>query len=247
MNLLQPDRLAALAREHALGTLHGGARRRFERLLHDSAAARAEVARWQDHFATLAAAVPPMQPGPQVWQGLSQRLGLQPPAAPPVPWWQRWLGARALGGMLGGALAGLVASTVLLQANPAWLGHEPVRDALPASYVGLLSDAAGKPALLLSARRQGRVLTAKLLQPLPVPAGQPGAVAHLWAFPKDGGAPFLVGRLPAQGPASLPLADTAEKLFFTVDRLGVSFEPAAATPAAPAGPLVLAGPCVKLW
>ena len=227
--------------------LQGGARRRFERLLQDSAAARTELARWQDHFATLADAVPPMQPSPQVWQGLGRRLGLQPPPAPPLPGWRRWLGGRVLGGVLGGALAGVVASTVLLQANPAWLDHEPVRDALPASYVGLLSDAAGQPALLLSARRQGRVLTAKLLLPLPVPAGQPGAVAHLWAFPKGGGTPFLVGRLPAQGTARLPLSDTAEQLFFKVDRLGVSFEPAAATPVAPGGPLVLAGPCVKLW
>jgi anti-sigma-K factor RskA len=247
MNLLQPDRLRALAREHALGTLHGGARRRFERLLHESSAARQELVRWQEHFASLAAVVPPLQPRDQVWAGLQQRLGFAAttPAAAAPSGWRRWLDSRAWGGALAGALAAVVMSTVLLQANPGWIGQEPIRDGLPASYVGLLSNTANQPALLLSSRRQGRVLTAKLLLPLPAQAGR---VATLWAFPKDGKPPFKVGSIAAtSGSATLPLPQPAEKLFFTVDRLGVSFEPADAEPAAPSGELVLAGPCVKLW
>jgi hypothetical protein len=43
------------------------------------------------------------------------------------------------------------------------------------------------------------------------------------------------------------LPDTSEKLFFNVERLGVSLEAAGALPAAPSGDLVLSGPCVKLW
>jgi anti-sigma-K factor RskA len=249
MNLLLPERLRALAREHALGTLRGGARRRFERLLHESDAARAELARWQAQFATLAAVVPPLQPREQVWAGLQQRLGFVPPAATVATGgWRRWFDRRnwagTLGGALGGALAAVVLSTTLLQANPGWIGSEPVRDALPASYVGLLSNSAGQPALLLSSRRQGRVLTAKLLLPLPAQAGR---TATLWAFPKDGAAPFKVGVLPERGTAALALPQPAEKLFFTVERLGVSFEPAGTEPSAPSAELVLAGPCVKLW
>ena len=96
--------------------------------------------------------------------------------------------------------------------------------------------------------RQGRQLSVKLLQPLAIPAGR---VAQLWALPKDG-TPFPVGVVPAgvaQGKSVvLPLTDTSEKLFFTVPRLGVSFEPAPAQPgAAPSGEFVLSGPCVKLW
>jgi anti-sigma-K factor RskA len=239
MNLLKPALLRALARDHALGTMHGGARRRFDRLLQSSPAARTELVRWQEELATLAAAVPAMQPREQVWQGLTQRLGLARQAATTTPWWQRlW------GGALAGTLAGALATTVLLRANPAWLGHETLREELPASYVGLLSDAAGKPSVLLSSRRQGRVLTAKMLQALPAPAGQ---VSVLWAFPKGGAAPWRVGSLPDKGTAKLPLPDTSEKLFFTVERLGVSFEAPGSTPAAPSGALVVSGPCVKLW
>jgi anti-sigma-K factor RskA len=252
VNLLEPTRLNALAREYALGTMSGGARRRFERLLHESAAARREAARWQEHFAVLAAAVPPLAPRERVWQGLRHRLGFvtaPAPAAGEGPWWQRWFGGRALGGALAGALVAMVGGTLLVQSNPQWLGHEPLREELPASYVGLLSTPNGQPALLLSSRRHGRILTAKLLQPLPAPAGR---VAVLWAHPKAGApggtAPFAVGAITAaSGAAKLPLADASEKLFFHVERLSVSFEPAGALPAAPSGEPVLAGPCVKLW
>ncbi len=243
MNLLKPKLLPALARDYALGTMQGGARRRFEQLLQTSAAARAELARWQEELATLAAAVPPLQPRDRVWQGLAQRLDFAKPPPARTPWWQRLWG-RAMAGAMAGTLAGVLATTVLLQNNPQWLGHEVQREELPASYVGLLADATGKPSVLLSSRRQGRVLTAKMLQPLPPPAGQ---VGMLWAFPKGGGAPFLVGVVPDKGSGKLPLPDTSEKLFLTVERLGVSFEATGSTPAAPSGPLVVSGPCVKLW
>lgn len=264
MNLLHPPRLSALAREHALGLLRGGARRRFEQLLASSEAARAAVAGWQEDLAVLAASVPPLQPRPAVWHGLRQRLGWQPSQAAEARrqgWLSRWWvgggdaergnagalfsGARrgVLGGALAGIGAGVVLSTVLLQQNPAWLGHEVARDALPASYVGLLTDAQGAAAVLVSSRRHGRVLTVKVLKPLAPP---PGQVARLWAFPKGGGAPFALGIAPASGSASLALPDTSEKLFFHVYRLGLSFE-GQEPPAAPTNALVASGPCVKLW
>lgn len=248
MNLLHPPRLAALAREHALAQLRGGARRRFERLLAESEAARRELARWQTEFATLADAVPPLVPRPAVWAGVQQRLGFKPAAARAASaesWWQRLLSPKVLGGALAGVMVGLVTSTLLIQQNPEWVGHELRRESLPASYVGLLTDASGQPAVLLSSRRHGRVLTAKMLKPLAVPAG---SVARLWAFPRGGAAPFFVGSTPASGSATLALPDSSEKLFFHVDRLGISIEPAGSAPGAgPAGAVVLAGPCVKLW
>jgi anti-sigma-K factor RskA len=77
-----------------------------------------------------------------------------------------------------------------------------------------------------------------------VPAGQ---VAQLWALPKEG-APFPVGVLPASGSAKVTLADSSEKLFFSVPRLAVSFEPKPAQAGeAPSGAFVLTGNCVKLW
>ncbi len=241
MNLLEPRRLDALAREYALGTLAGPARRRFERLRRDSRAAELAVLVWQERLATLARPVPALEPSERVWTGLEQRL-FPAAAAPAEPWWRRLVSGRSLGG----ALAGMLLAVVVLREQPAWIGMEPARETLPASYVGLLHDGAGQPTLLASSRRHGRVLTVKMLRPLAVPAG---SVAVLWALPKDGGAPFAVGTVPTQGSATVALADTSEKLFFNVARLGVSIEPAgaAALPARPGGPFVLSGDCVKLW
>jgi anti-sigma-K factor RskA len=243
MNLLQPERLQALARDYALGTMTGGARRRFARLLRQSAAAEQAVLAWQQRLSTLAASVPPLQPSDRVWQGLEQRLFK--PAAKPVPAVSRlaWLQNLVSGRTLGGALAGMLLAVVVLREQPSWLGLEPASETLPASYVGLLHDALGKPTLLASSRRHGKTLTVKMLQPLPVPQGQQ---AVLWALPKDGGKPFVVGTVPGNGSATLPLTDSAEKIFFSVSRLGVSFE-ASARPESPGGEFVLKGDCVKLW
>lgn len=250
MNYLLPERLDALAREYATGTLAGGARRRFERLLREQRAAQLAVAVWQQRLVVLADGVPRVAPSPAVWSALQQRLfgaGTAARTAPAArePWW-RTLGATLFGTRaLGGALAGVLLAVVVLRQQPDWLGHETYREALPASYVGLLTDGTGKPTVLASSRRHGRTLTVKLLQPLAVP---PGKVAQLWALPKDGKPAFPVGTLPASGSGTVALADSSEKLFFTVDRLAVSLEatPAAAG-AAPAEPYLLSGHCVKLW
>ncbi len=246
MNYLLPERLDRLAREYALGTLAGGARRRFERVLRQSPAAALAVGIWQERLATLSGSVPAMQPRAAVWQGLEQRLftpaGAPAPARNP-PW--RWLAGLFSARTLGSALAGVFLCVLVLRLQPGLIGAEPQQEALPASYVGLLTDAAGKPTVLASSRRHGRQLTVKLLQPLAVPSDK---VAQLWALPRDGGAPFPVGTLPAQGSGTLALADSSEKLFFAVSQLAVSFEAAPVLRGgAPSGAFVLSGHCVKLW
>lgn len=235
MNYLLPERLDRLAREYALGTLSGGARRRFERVLAQAPAAARAVAAWQERFTVLSASLPPMAPRNTVWQGLEQRLFAAAPRARGA-WWR----------LLGGALAGVLLCTVVLRLQPGLIGLEPQAEALPASYVGLLTDAAGKPAVLASSRRQGKQLTVKLLQPLKL---APGQVAQLWALPQDGSAAFPVGVIPTGGgTATLPLSDSSEKLFFKVSRLAVSLEAAPARPGGqPTQPFVLNGHCVKLW
>jgi anti-sigma-K factor RskA len=246
MNTLLPERLDRLAREYALGTLAGPARRRFERLLRQTPAAMRAVGAWQERLAGLASAVPAMQPGESVWRGLERRLFVSSPGAAPAParplqWLWGLLSVRALGG----ALAGVFLCALLLRLQPGLIGMEPQRDALPESYVGLLTDAEGKPTVLASSKRHGKRMTVKLLQPVVIPAG---SVAQLWALPKDGSAAFPVGVVPGSGSATVDLADTSEKLFFNVSRLAVSIEAAPAkTGDAPSGAFILSGHCVKLW
>jgi anti-sigma-K factor RskA len=243
MNYLLPERLERLAREYALGTLAGPARRRFERLLRNAPAAARAVGAWQERLGGLAGAVPPMQPGESVWRTLEQRLFTTSRAAPdgPLQWLRGVLSVRALGGVLAGAFL----CALLLRFQPGLIGMEPPSEVLPQSYVGLLIDAAGKPTVLASSKRHGRLMTVKLLQPVDIPAG---SVAQLWALPRDGSAAFPVGVVPGSGTATVALADTSEKLFFNVSRLAVSIEAAPAKPGdKPSGDFVLSGHCVKLW
>jgi anti-sigma-K factor RskA len=257
MNYLHPPRLDALARDYAVGTLRGRARRRFERVLHEAPQARRVVESWQQRLARLADVVPAAAPRDAVWTRIETRLfGSQPATPAPLavtPWWGRWLPVGPRGGPMGaglvlGVLIGAVLAVVALRWQPPWAaraGLEAAGPGLPAAYVGILSDAQGKALVLASSRRQGQVLTIKWLQPAyQLPAGQ---VARLWALGKDGGPAIPVGALPA-GPGTLQLPAASEAIFAKVDRLAVSLEPAdAPPPAAPTQPFLAEGPCAKLW
>lgn len=256
MNLLHPPRLDALARDYAVGTLRGPARRRFEQVMRGTPEARRAVEAWQERLARLAEVVPPAAPRAVVWQNIEQRLfGPAQAATRPLPWWGRWLplgprGAPAGAGLVVGLLAGAVLAVAALHWQPplaSRVGLEAAGPGLPAAYVGILSDAQGRALVLASSRRHGQVLTIKWLQPdFRLPAGQ---VARLWALPKGGGAPVPVGLLPAgPGSGTLALPAASEALFAQVDRLAVSLEPAGGpAPAAPGQPFLAAGPCAKLW
>jgi anti-sigma-K factor RskA len=246
MNYLRPALLDLLARDYALGTLTGRARRRFEAVLRQQPAAAQAVAGWQRHFDVLTESVPRLRPQDTVWAAIEQRLFTQPATATPRPaWWRGLLPGRALGGVLAGLLLGVAVGVGVVQQQPAWLGLEVAQAGLPASYVGVLADSTGRATVLASSRRHGRELTVKLLQPLAVP---PGRVAQLWALPADGSAPFPVAVVPGQGTAKIRLAASSEQLFFGVNRLAVSFEAAAAAAGSrPTGDFVVSGHCVRLW
>ena len=260
MNYLHPPRLEALARDYAVGTLRGRARRRFERVLHDAPQARRVVEAWQQRLARLAEVVPAAAPREAVWATIETRLfgsaaATRAPQQGATPWWGRWLpiGPRsgsAGAGLVLGVLAGAVLAVAALRWQPPWaaqVGLEAAGPGLPAAYVGILSDAQGKALVLASSRRQGQVLTIKWLQPaFQLPAGQ---VARLWALGKDGGPAIPVGPLPAgPAPGTPQLPAASEAIFAKVDRLAVSLEPAdAPPPAAPTQPFLAEGPCAKLW
>src|ERR1700687_4757617 len=65
------DRLAA---EYVLGTLRGGARRRFESLLPAHPLLREAALAWQDRLMPLTAAIAPVQPSGEVWRRISDRI-----------------------------------------------------------------------------------------------------------------------------------------------------------------------------
>lgn len=261
MNYLHPPRLDALARDYAAGTLRGRARRRFERVLRDSARARQVVEAWQERLAKLTMVVPPAAPREAVWAGIESRLFGTPVTSAELrrlagqvgkPWWSLlWPSRPGTGISLGagvGLLAGAVLAIAALHWQPPWaakVGLEAAGPGLPAAYVGILSDANDRALVLASSRRQGQVLTIKWLQPgVTLPEGRE---AWLWAL-APGSAPVRVGLVPTGATGTLTLPAASEAIFAKVNRLAVSLEPAGGPPpTAPTQPFLAQGPCAKLW
>jgi anti-sigma-K factor RskA len=68
MNLIQnPQLLDQLAAAHALGTLRGGARRRFEAMAREQAPVRAAALVWQSRVSSMNELQAPSEPAPAVW------------------------------------------------------------------------------------------------------------------------------------------------------------------------------------
>ena len=67
-----PDRLAA---EYVLGTLTGGARRRFDALLPAHPALRNAVAGWEKRLLPMALKAEAVQPAPRLWASIEDKLG----------------------------------------------------------------------------------------------------------------------------------------------------------------------------
>jgi anti-sigma-K factor RskA len=245
MNYDRPELLDRLASEYVLGTLRGRARRRFEQLLVTSPAARAAVGNWEARLAPLAASVPAVEPPLRVWRSIDARTAAPSAAAPRKASWWSTLWKPALGFAVGAAFV-----VGMVQFDPGLVvsldGLAQRQQALPQSYVGLLTDQQGQPTLLVSSTRHGTRVTVKFLRPVAVPAGR---VIQVWALPAEG-APIPLGiATPAAPPASttFELGASSEKLLSAVPRLAVSFEDAPAQPGSRPGEFVLSGFCVKLW
>lgn len=243
MRLTSPRLVEHLASTYVLGTLAGGARRRFERLLRERADLQLAVAEWEGRLGALGQTVPPRPAPARVWAAVDART--RPLAAVPVrPAVLGWL--KPAGFSLGGLAAGLLAASVLFAVVPGLFVTADraamlTGQRLPQSYVGLLTDAQGNGKLLVSSLRHGTAMTVKVIGPITAPAqGQ----LVLWAVPAAGPA-FVLGPVPLTGSATSQLPATSEKLLSKVTKLVVTLESDAA-PAAP-GTVVFSGNCAKLW
>lgn len=111
-----PALLEQLAASYALGTLRGGARRRFETLARDSVTIRTQALLWQERLASLTELQRSEAPSANVWKRIANAVDMerqktraavaQPQVAAPrgVSAW--WRGAAAVGALA--TVAGLV-------------------------------------------------------------------------------------------------------------------------------------------
>lgn len=218
------DRLAA---EYALGTLHGGARRRFESLLPAHAGLQRAVAEWQARLAPLADSVTPVQPSPAVWARLERSLfGAERAAVAAGPGWRRlglWQGMAAFATLAALGLALVVSQpppvappiVIVLDANADAVGAQPAR-------------------FVASVAPDGRALVLRPISPLTLDAGR---ALELWSVPGTG-APRSLGVVSPDEATTV----LRSRLLDDTAAFAVSIEPSGGSPTgAPTGPIVSVG------
>ncbi|MEC4719151.1 anti-sigma factor [Noviherbaspirillum sp. CPCC 100848] len=228
-----------LAAQYVLGTLRGGARRRFERWLEDDATLRQAVAQWQGRLHPMAEFAPAAQPSPAVWTAIEKQLDLR---SAPINQSRKsfWLGLREdLGfwrglGMASTALATILATVLLIRA--------PELAAPAANYVATLADEKAQTVMVITGDARRRQLTVKVVTQQQVAADRS---LELWALPKEG-APRSLGLVAANGTVTLPLPENATPESTPV--LAISLEPKGGSPNpnAPSGPVIYKGTWVRI-
>lgn len=218
-----------LAAEYVLGTLKGGARRRFEGWLHDDAALRTITETWRARLHPMGEFAPAVKPPRRVWRAIEQRLHLAGP-----PGWRFWRAESGIWRPLG--IAAVAATVVLGVTLAQWRSHQPAID-----YVATLADDKAQAALLVTADQRHGALEVRLADGVTLAADR---VLQLWAVPKEG-APRSLGLLPRSG--ALRLALPAGALGADVALLAVSVEPlgGSPTPDKPSGPIIYKGSWVR--
>jgi len=216
----------ALAADYVIGTLRGGARRRFEALLPAHSELRQATLAWQERLMPLTGVMAPIQPSSEVWRRISDRLDRRKDAAAASPW-QRLAFWRGLTAFASVAAIGLAVLLGTPRAVP-----PPIVVVLAATEAAA-SGAATAP-IVASISGDGSTLVTKPIVPVAVRADRS---LELWAVPTQG-APRSLGVIPSNGGA----VALRGRVLAGADTLAVTVEPPGGSPTgAPTGPIVYAG------
>ena len=268
MNVSQnPALIEQLAASYALGTLRGGARRRFEQLARAHAPVRAAALIWQGRLASVAELQPQAAPSPAVWkrienlvnaekQAQAMKAARAPALAAPGGWWASlglWRGLTAAGTMA--AVVAVVVGANLSQLN-AGLGGQvagldgQVKDltaklataalAPDIQYVAVLADDKAAASMLVTFDQKSQKLVLKRVGGF---QEQPDKSLQLWALPPTGG-PKSLGVLGSDAVVRLTAAGSDVR---QVPTLAISLEPKGGVPSigGPTGPVLFKGALIE--
>lgn len=220
MNLILgdlPDRLAA---EYVLGTLTGGARRRFDALLPAHPTLRNAVTGWERRLLPMALKAEAVEPAPRVWNSIENKLGWTPAAV------ARPAASLALRFWQAFAAVATVAAVVLGTVSHVAPTGAPM--------IVVLHATKGTETLVAGLSSDRQQLSIQPLQKVSLTAQQS---LELWALPKSG-APASLGVISADKLTALD----KRALPKDTQGLAVSLEPLGGSPTgAPTGPVLFVG------
>jgi anti-sigma-K factor RskA len=260
MNLMQhPELLDRLASSYALGTLRGGARRRFEALAREQAPVRAAALIWQSRLSSLNELQPQAEPSSAVWtrinnlvQGEIQSAAQQAVRAQAtseaeptgLTGWLRsltvWRTATAAGTFA------TIAAVAVGRGTRQELGGEIARlqtqllSAPQIEYVAVLADDKAAASMLVTFDPKAKKLT---LQRVGAYQEAGDRSLQLWALPPGGG-PKSLGVL---GSDKLLRLTAGESDVREVPTLAISLEPKGGVPSetGPTGPVLFKGALIQ--
>jgi anti-sigma-K factor RskA len=256
MNLSKhPELLDQLASAYALGTLRGGARRRFESLAREQAPVRAAALIWQSRVASMNELQAPREPAPAVWTRIDNLVRAEQEqtamatarqaAAKPAP--GGWLRSLALwrSTTAAGALATVLAvvTAVGLRDN---LGNQigelqaKLATVPQVEYVAVLNDDQSAASMLVTFDPNNKKLT---LQRVGGFTEADDKSLQLWALPPAGG-PRSLGVLSRDRLLKLAAAEGDVR---EVPTLAISLEPKGGVPSetGPTGPVLFKGALIQ--
>ena len=247
MNLLaHPELLDLLAASHALGTLRGGARRRFETLAREQAPVRAAALVWQSRLAGMTELQSPVVPDAAVWTRIRNMIDAEKEqhaierqrnvSSAPSPAQGGWLRSLALwrGAAAAGALATVMAVVVGLNLR------DQLQNAPAVQYVAVLSDDKATASILVTFDPKKRQLVLQRVGSYDEGADKS---LQLWALPPVG-APRSLGVLDHAPALRLP---ASESDVHAVPALAVTLEAKGGVPpgSGPKGPVVFKGTLIE--
>jgi len=251
MNILNnPELMDRLAASYALGTLRGGARRRFEALCRQSPSLRAAALVWQERFASMTELEPAVAPGPNVWKRIENLVAAEAATAARPREEASMLDSvrRSLGWWRGAALAAGVAALAVgvltlnlsrtLERSESQLAQLQAKPEI--QYVAVLADEKSAASILVTFDPKHNVMTLKHLHGLQLGADKS---LQLWALPPGRG-PQPMGLVEGGTVVRLP---TPESRVREVPALAVSLEPKGGAPAGsgPTGPVLFKGALIQ--
>jgi anti-sigma-K factor RskA len=227
-----------LAAEYVLGTLRGGARRRFETWLRHDAALQQVVREWQGNLMPMAEFSTAKRPASSVWMALEKRLKLSLN--------DRWTFWRTLfedlsfwrGLGLVSTTAALVMVTVLLS--------QQVEQTLPVNnYVATLSDDKSQPIAVISSDIKRKQLVVRFVTAQAIASDKS---LELWAVSKEGKVKSLGLVASNLGTNTFTIHMPENMTPENTPLLAVTLEPkgGSGNPEKPSGPIIFKGNWLQL-
>jgi len=258
MNLLnKPELLERLASAYALGTLRGGARRRFEAMAREQAPVRAAALIWQSRLASINELQPQAQPDAVVWTRIhnlvqgekagAAQAAVRAQAAAESTGLAAWLRSLTLwrAATAVGALAIVTAITVNVGQRQEYGGEiarlqTQLLAAPQIEYVAVLADDKAAASMLVTFDPKAKKLTLQRVGNFEE-AGDRSL--QLWALPPTGG-PKSLGVL---GRDKLLKLTAGERDVREVPTLAISLEPKGGVPSetGPTGPVLFKGALIQ--